>query len=145
MSRINYGKVAPNAVKLLMKLEEYKKEAGIQEELIHLCKIKASQLNKCAFCINMHTQEALKAGETEQRIYCLQAWQETSIYSDKEKAVLALTEAVTLISVDGVPDKVYEDVRVYFDEKETIDLIMIIITINSWNRLSIANRNIVSR
>jgi len=141
MSRINYQKVAPDAVKLLMQQEAYKKETGFDEKLIHLIKIRASQINKCAFCINMHTKEALRAGETVQRISCLVAWSETSLYTDTERAVLALTEAVTHISKNGVSDEIYQEVRTYFDEKETIDLVMLIIIINSWNRLSIVNKN----
>src|SRR5699024_7368427 len=133
------------AVKLLMQLEAYKKETGFDEKLIHLIKIRASQINKCAFCINMHTKEAIQAGETEQRIFCLDAWEETALYSDEERAVLVLTEAVTHISENGVTDEVYQEVRKYFDEKETIDLVMLIIIINSWNRLSIANKNKVGK
>src|SRR5690625_2986343 len=144
MARINYGRVAPDAVNLLMQLEAYKKETGFDETLIHLIKIRASQLNKCAFCINMHTKEAIQAGESEQRIFCLDAWEETALYTNKERAALGLTEAVTHISDNGVTDEIYREVREYFDEKETIDLVMLIIVINSWNRLSIANKNGVS-
>lgn len=144
MARINYGKVAPEAVNLLMKLEAYKKETEFDNQLIDLIKIRASQLNKCAFCINMHTKEAIQAGESEKRIFCLDAWEETSIYTNEERAALALTEAVTHISANGVSDELYREVRTYFNEKEFIDLVMLIITINSWNRLSIANKNGVS-
>jgi len=144
MARINYGKVAPEAVNLLMKLEAYKKETEFDNQLIDLIKIRASQLNKCAFCINMHTKEAIQAGESEKRIFCLDAWEETSIYTNEERAALALTEAVTHISENGVSDELYQEVRTYFNEKEFIDLVMLIITINSWNRLSIANKNGVS-
>lgn len=144
MARINYGKVAPEAVNLLMKLEAYKKETEFDNQLIDLIKIRASQLNKCAFCINMHTKEAIQAGESEKRIFCLDAWEETSIYTNEERAALALTEAVTHISANGVSDELYQEVRTYFNEKEFIDLVMLIITINSWNRLSIANKNGVS-
>lgn len=144
MVRINYGKVAPEAVNLLMKLEAYKKETEFDNQLIDLIKIRASQLNKCAFCINMHTKEAIQAGESEKRIFCLDAWEETSIYTNEERAALSLTEAVTHISANGVSDELYQEVRTYFNEKEFIDLVMLIITINSWNRLSIANKNGVS-
>src|SRR5690625_2949641 len=144
MARINYGKVAPDAVNLLMKLDAYKKETGFNEGLIHLIKIRASQLNKCAFCINMHTKEAIQAGESQKRIFCLDAWEETALYTNEERAALALTEAVTFISENGVSDEIYQEVRKYFDEKEMIDLVMLIIIINSWNRLSIANKNGVS-
>src|SRR5690625_19309 len=143
MQRIHYGKVAPKAFQLLLNLENYKEETDLEESLIHLVKIRASQLNQCAFCIDMHTKEAREAGETEQRIYCLSAWREANIYSPKERAALQLTEAVTFIAKTGVSDSVYEEARNHFNEKQTIDLIFIIITINSWNRLSIANRNVV--
>ncbi|MUK88218.1 carboxymuconolactone decarboxylase family protein [Ornithinibacillus sp. L9] len=145
VTRINYGRVAPDALKLLIQLDAYKKETRFDEKLIHLIKIRASQLNRCAFCINMHTKEAIQAGETEQRIFCLDAWEETALYTNQERAVLALTEAVTHISENGVTDELYQEVRKYFDEKETIDLVMLIIIINSWNRLSIANKNGVSK
>lgn len=144
MARINYGRVAPDAVNILMQLEAYKKETEFDEKLIHLIQIRASQLNKCAFCINMHTKEAIQAGESQKRIFCLDAWEETALYTNEERAALALTEAVTFISKNGVSDEVYQEVRKYFDEKETIDLVMLIIIINSWNRLSIANKNGVS-
>lgn len=144
MQRIHYGKVAPKAFQLLLNLENYKEETDIEESLIHLVKIRASQLNKCAFCLDMHTKEARQSGETEQRIYCLSAWRETNLYSPREKAALQLTEAITHISEKGVPDPIYEEVRKHFDEKQTIDLVFIIITINSWNRLSITNKNQVT-
>lgn len=145
MTRINYQKVAPDVMKLLMQQEAYKKETGLGETLIHLIQIRASQINKCAFCINMHTKEALQAGETIQRISCLVAWRETALFTKAERAVLALTEAVTHISKNGVSDEVYQQVRTYFSEKETIDLVMLIITINSWNRISIVNKNEVNK
>ncbi len=140
--RINYMEVAPDLVKLISQLEMYKKRAEFDEKLIELVKIRASQLNNCAYCINMHTKDARALGETEQRIYCLSAWRETGFYTEKEKAALELTEAVTKISEQGVPDNVYQKVRQQFNEKQYIDLVGLIITINCWNRLSIANRNV---
>ncbi|WP_054860429.1 carboxymuconolactone decarboxylase family protein [Gracilibacillus sp. JCM 18860] len=140
--RINYMEEAPELVKLIRQLEMYKKQTGFDEELIELIKIRASQLNNCAFCINMHTKDARKLGETEQRIYCLSAWQETNFYSEEERAALELTEAVTKIGENGVPEDVYQTVRQYFNEKQYIDLVALIITINCWNRLSIANNNV---
>ncbi|QGH34747.1 carboxymuconolactone decarboxylase family protein [Gracilibacillus salitolerans] len=140
--RINYMEVAPDLVKLISQLEMYKKQAEFDEKLIELVKIRASQLNNCAYCINMHTKDARALGETEQRIYCLSAWRETGFYTEKEKAALELTEAVTKISEQGVPDNVYQKVRQQFNEKQYIDLVGLIITINCWNRLSIANRNV---
>ncbi len=140
--RINYMEVAPELVKLIRQLEMYKKQTGFDEKLIELIKIRASQLNNCAFCINMHTKDARKLGETEQRIYCLSAWQETNFYSEEERAALELTEAVTKIGENGVPEDVYQTIRQYFNEKQYIDLVALIITINCWNRLSIANNNV---
>lgn len=140
--RINYMEVAPELVKLIRQLEMYKKQTGFDEKLIELVKIRASQINNCAFCINMHTQDARKLGETEQRIYCLSAWRETNFYTDQESAALELTEAVTKISDNGVPDHVYKKTRLHFDDKQYMDLIGLIITINCWNRLAISNNNV---
>lgn len=139
--RIDYMEVAPELVKLISNLETYKKQTGFDEKLIELVKIRASQINNCAYCLDMHTKDARKLGETEQRIYCLSAWRETDFYTEREKVALELTETVTRISVNGVPDDVYEAVRKHFDEKQYIDLVGLIITINCWNRLAIANRN----
>ncbi|MCK2000888.1 carboxymuconolactone decarboxylase family protein [[Brevibacterium] frigoritolerans] len=140
--RINYMKTNREVVKLMMGLEEYKKTTDIDSTLIELIKIRASQINGCAYCLDMHTKDARAMGETEQRIYCLSAWRETPFYSDSERAALELTEAVTAISANGVPDELYERVRLHFDEKQYIDLVTIIITINGWNRLAISAQNI---
>ncbi|WP_208591019.1 carboxymuconolactone decarboxylase family protein [Gracilibacillus suaedae] len=140
--RINYVEVAPDLIKLISQLELYKNRTEFDKKLIELVKIRASQLNNCAYCINMHTMDARALGETEQRIYCLSAWRETEFYTAEEKAALELTECVTDIAEQGVPDQVFQDVRKHFDEKQYIDLVGIIITINCWNRLSIANHNV---
>ncbi|MFY0804501.1 carboxymuconolactone decarboxylase family protein [Peribacillus frigoritolerans] len=140
--RINYMKTNREVVKLMMGLEEYKKTTEIDSTLIELIKIRASQINGCAYCLDMHTKDARAMGETEQRIYCLSAWRETPFYSDSERAALELTEAVTAISANGVPDELYERVRLHFDEKQYIDLVTIMITINGWNRLAISAQNI---
>ncbi|TKH03697.1 carboxymuconolactone decarboxylase family protein [Peribacillus simplex] len=140
--RINYMKTNREVVKLMMGLEEYKKTTGIDSTLIELIKIRASQINGCAYCLDMHTKDARAMGETEQRIYCLSAWRESPFYSDSERVALELTEAVTAISANGVPDDLYERVRVHFDEKQYIDLVTIIITINGWNRLAISAQSI---
>ena len=116
--RINYMKTNREVVKLMMGLEEYKKTTEIDSTLIELLKIRASQINGCAYCLDMHTKDARAMGETEQRIYCLSAWRETPFYSDSERAALELTEAVTAISANGVPDDLYEKVRLHFDEKQ---------------------------
>jgi AhpD family alkylhydroperoxidase len=140
--RVNYMRTNKEVVKLLFQLEEYKKTTEIDNKLIQLIKIRASQINGCAFCLDMHTKDARADGETEQRIYCLSAWRETPFYLEAERAALELTEAVTNISANGVPDDLYERVRLHFDEKQYIDLITLIITINGWNRLAISAKNI---
>jgi AhpD family alkylhydroperoxidase len=136
--RVNYYKVAPEAFGLMRKFEEYAKTTGFDPKLIELIKIRASQINGCAYCIDMHTKDARYIGETEQRIYLLNAWRETSFYSDAERVVLELTEAVTLIAAKGVPNELYTRVREHYDEKQYVDLIILINTINCWNRLSIS-------
>lgn len=140
--RVNYMEIAPEAFKLMRQFEVYAKTTGFDPKLMELIKIRASQINGCAFCLDMHTKDARHIGETEQRIYLLNAWREAPFYSDEERAVLELTEAVTDISLNGVPDELYELVHEYFDEKQYIDLIVLINTINSWNRLSIAINNV---
>ena len=140
--RMNFYQAAPDTMKALMALEEQIQSTGLEKSLIELVKIRASQINGCAFCINMHTEDARKRGETEQRIYLLNAWRESPLYSDRERAALAWTEAVTLISQTHAPDDVYNEVRAHFAETETVNLTMMIVSINTWNRLSIAFRAI---
>ncbi|MFP5404820.1 MAG: carboxymuconolactone decarboxylase family protein, partial [Gammaproteobacteria bacterium] len=101
-------------------------------------KMRASQINGCGFCLDMHSKDARAMGETEQRLYVLSAWREAPFYSDRERAALAWTEALTLISTNDVPDEVYEEARRHFDEKELVDLSLAVVAINGWNRLSIA-------
>ncbi|MGY4691620.1 carboxymuconolactone decarboxylase family protein [Salibacterium sp. K-3] len=140
--RINYAKTNPEIFKVMRQVEEYKKTTEFDKKLIELIKIRASQINGCAYCLDMHTKDARAIGETEQRIYCLNAWRESPFYSEPEKAVLALTEAVTFISEDGVPDNLYEQLLQHYNEKQYMDLVFLIITINSWNRLAISNNNV---
>lgn len=140
--RINYMKAAPEAFNIMLQFEEYAKTTGFDRKLVELIKIRASQINGCAFCLDMHTKDARSIGETEQRIYLLNAWRESPFYSDAERVVLELTEAVTSISANGVPDDLYNRVREHFDEKQYVDLIILINTINSWNRLSISMNNV---
>ena len=140
--RMNYYQAAPETVKALMALETQIQATGLEKSLIELVKIRASQINGCAFCINMHTEDARKRGETEQRIYLLNAWHESPLYSDRERAALAWTEAVTLIAETHAPDDVYEQVRARFSEAETVNLTALIGAINAWNRLAIAFRAI---
>jgi len=116
--------------------------SGLEQSLIELVKTRASQINGCAFCINMHTQDARKHGETEQRLYLLNAWRESPVYTDRERAALAWTESVTLIWQTHAPDDVYDDVRAQLSEAETVNLTMLIATINAWNRLAISFRSV---
>jgi AhpD family alkylhydroperoxidase len=124
----------------MLALEQYIAACGLEHSLIHLLKMRASQINGCAYCIDMHSKDARALGETEQRLYELDAWRETPFYTDKERAALAWTEAITLVSETHVPDSVYEEVRKYFNEKEIVDLTFVVTTINAWNRLAIAMR-----
>lgn len=140
--RLNAAQVAPEAYKIMYEFEKYAKTTGFDPKLIELIKIRASQMNGCAYCLDMHTKDARAMGETEQRIYCLNAWRESPFYSDAERAAIELTEAVTLISTHRIPDKLYHHVREHFDEKQYVDLIILINTINSWNRLSIAMNSV---
>lgn len=140
--RMNYYEVAPDAMKIMMEMEKYTKKSSIERKLRELIKIRASQINGCAYCINMHTADAKKMGETEQRLYCISAWRECTFYSDAEKVALELTEQITLIPDKRVPDELYEHVRKHFDEKAYVDLVILINQINSWNRISIAMGNV---
>jgi AhpD family alkylhydroperoxidase len=140
--RMNFQQAAPDTVKALVALETQVQQSGLEQSLIELVKTRASQINGCAFCINMHTQDARKHGETEQRLYLLNAWREAPAYTDRERAALAWTEAVTLISETHAPDDVYREILAHFSETETVNLTMLIATINAWNRLAIAFRAI---
>ena len=138
--RMNFMQAAPDTVKALMALEAQIQGSGLEQSLIELVKTRASQINGCAYCINMHTQDARKHGETEQRLYLLNAWREAPAYSERERAALAWTEAVTLIADTHAPDDLYAEVRKHFSEAETVNLTMLIATINAWNRLAISFR-----
>lgn len=140
--RISYSAVAPGAGQAMMALEKYVNQSGLERPLIELVKLRASQINGCAYCIDMHTKDARAAGESEQRLYALTAWRETPFYSERERAALAWTEAVTLIADGHVPDEVYEQARTQFSEKELVDLTMAVIAINGWNRLAISFRTV---
>ena len=138
--RMNFMQAAPDTVKALMALEAQIQGSGLEQSLIELVKTRASQINGCAYCINMHTSDARKHGETEQRLYLLNAWREAPAYSERERAALAWTEAVTLIADTHAPDDVYQEVRKHFSDAETVNLTMLIATINAWNRLAISFR-----
>ncbi|RKS02039.1 MULTISPECIES: carboxymuconolactone decarboxylase family protein [unclassified Flavobacterium] len=136
-TRILMPKVAPEAYNALLGLEKYLASTSLTPIHKELIKIRASQINGCAYCINMHTTDARKYGETEQRIYLLNAWREADVYTEEEKAILALTEEVTMIN-NHVSEATYQNAAKLFDEKYVADIIMMIITINSWNRLAIS-------
>ncbi|SFV32430.1 carboxymuconolactone decarboxylase family protein [Thermoflavifilum thermophilum] len=138
--RMDLPSLAPEAYEAMRGLEAYIRQSGLDRRLYELIKIRASQINGCVFCLNMHTREARALGETEQRIYALNAWQEAPYYTEKERAALALTEAITRVAETRVPDEVFEAARQHFDEKELAALIIGITTINAWNRLAIATR-----
>jgi AhpD family alkylhydroperoxidase len=140
--RIEYGKVAPGVTAAMSGLERYVGECGLEPSLLELVKLRASQINGCAYCIDMHTKDARARGETEQRLYALNAWRETPFYTDRERAALAWTEALTLIAASHAPDDVYEEARQQFTEKELADLTLAIIAINGWNRLAIGFRTV---
>ncbi|MBU6410757.1 MAG: carboxymuconolactone decarboxylase family protein [Verrucomicrobia bacterium] len=140
--RIKYTEVAPDGYKAMAGLEQYVRRSGLESSLLELVKTRASQMNGCAFCLDMHTKDARAAGETEQRLYTLSAWHETPFFTDRERAALAWTEALTKVADTHVPDDVYELVRKHFSEKELVDLTLAIVAINGWNRLAIAFRTV---
>jgi AhpD family alkylhydroperoxidase len=137
---MNFYQAAPETMKAMMALESQIQSSGLEQSLMELVKTRASQINGCAFCIDMHTKDARKRGETEQRLYLLNAWRESPCYTERERAALAWTEAVTLISETHAPDDVYNEVRAHFSEAETVNLTVLIGAINTWNRLSISFR-----
>jgi AhpD family alkylhydroperoxidase len=135
--RMDYMKEYPEAYQAMLRLEKFVRESGIDHSLLELIKIRASQINGCAFCLNMHAQDARAQGESEQRIYLLNAWREAPYYTEAERAALALTEAVTLISAAGVPQSVYDEARLHFNGKQFTAILMAINAINCWNRIAI--------
>lgn len=140
--RLNYAKIAPKALNAMLELEKYVADSGLERSLYELVKTRASQINSCAYCLDMHTKDARKAGETEQRLYALSAWRETPFYTERERAALEWTEALTLISENEVSDLLYESVHTHFNEKEMVALTMAIVAINGWNRLAISFRTV---
>jgi AhpD family alkylhydroperoxidase len=141
-ARMNYAKAAPGIMKAMNGLETYLAECGIEPSLRELVKLRASQINGCAYCVDMHSLDARALGETEQRLYALPVWQETPFFSERERAALLWTEKLTLISIDHVPDAVYELVRQYFTDEELANLTLAIATINAWNRFGIGFRDV---
>jgi AhpD family alkylhydroperoxidase len=143
--RIDYRKFAPEALNAMLGLEKYISGCGLDHGLIHLIKMRASQINGCAYCLDMHSIDARALGETEQRLYTLDAWRETPFFNDRERAALEWTEAVTLISKTRAPDVAFEELKKYFTEKEILDLTIVATTINMWNRVAISTRAVPGR
>jgi AhpD family alkylhydroperoxidase len=140
--RIDHRNVNPDAIKAMLGLESYVHKSGLPAMLLHLVELRVSQINGCAYCIDMHTKDLRAGGDTEQRLYLLNAWREAPFYSEQERAALAWAEAVTLVSESNVPDEVYEEARRHFSEKDLIDLTVAIVAINGWNRLNVAFRTV---
>mgnify|MGYP003580192934 FL=1 len=140
--RIDLAKTAPAAGAAMMGLERYVHQSGLERGLLELVRLRASIINGCAYCVDMHTKIARSLGETEQRLFAVSVWTETPFYSERERAALAWTEAVTLVSVDQVPDDVYDLARKQFTEKGLVDLTFAIVAINGWNRFSVPFRTV---
>ncbi|MFF4405035.1 carboxymuconolactone decarboxylase family protein [Streptomyces sp. NPDC001262] len=139
--RMNFTKAAPKVFKAMIALDAAAR-ADLDPTLVELVQIRASQVNHCAYCLDMHTKDARKAGESEERIYQLNAWREAGLYTEKEQAALALTEAITVLTDGFVPDAVYEEAARHFEEPELAQLIALIFTINAWNRIAVSTRKI---
>jgi len=140
LERIDFLNAAPAAMEPLYAMEKYLAQCALEPTIVELIKLRASQINGCGFCLDMHTKVARQKGETEQRIYLLNGWRETTLYSPKERAALAWTESVTLLSENTIPDDVYEPLKELFSEAEIVDLTILIAQINTWNRLALALR-----
>jgi AhpD family alkylhydroperoxidase len=139
--RLHWAKVAPDAYRAMFALETYARSTGLEPSLYELVKLRASYVNGCAFCVDMHSKDARADGETEQRIYAIPVWRETPFFTPRERAALAWTEAVTELGPHGVPDDVYAEASAHFSEAELVHLTMCIIAINGWNRLGVAFRS----
>ncbi len=140
--RIEYTKISPGAINAMYGLEKYLRTCGLPEKLLHLIKLRVSQINGCAYRLDMHSKDLRAAGDTEQRLYVLDAWREAPFYTDRERAALAWAEAVTLVAEGHVPDAVYEEARSQFTEEELVNLTLAVATINAWNRFSISFRSV---
>jgi AhpD family alkylhydroperoxidase len=140
--RMDYPRASPGAYRAMLGLETFVRQSGIEHGLLHLVKMRASQINGCAYCIDMHSKDARAGGETEQRLYALDAWRETPFYTARERAALAWTEALTNVRDGHVPDAVWEEVRAEFSEEELMNLTMAVVAINGWNRIAIAFRSV---
>jgi AhpD family alkylhydroperoxidase len=142
MRRIDYRRIAPEAVSTVLEMQQYVDHCCLERPLLELAKLRASQINGCAYCVDMHSKDLRALGETEQRLYAVVVWREAPFFNNRERAALEWTEAVTLVSETGVPDDVYEKARSQFSEKELVDLTMAVIAINGWNRLAVSFRAI---
>ena len=143
--RLEYAKIAPGVVRSLAGLDKYLADAGLEGALLDLVKLRASQINGCAYCIDMHSKDARASGETEQRLYALSAWRDAPYYTDRERAALAWTESVTLIAEQHVSDALFELALAAFSEQELVNLTLAVIAINGWNRIAISFRPEVGR
>lgn len=141
-ARLNLFNAAPDAVNAVLGLQTYVDDCGLEHTLLELVKIRASQINGCAFCLDMHTRDARRAGEAEQRLYLLDAWSEAPLYSEREQAALLWTETLTKVTETRAPDEVYERVKAQFSDKELIDLTLAICAINTWNRVNVGFRTV---
>jgi AhpD family alkylhydroperoxidase len=139
--RLNFHQASPAAMKAMLGLGAAIADTTLEHSLLELVKMRASQINGCAYCLDMHSKDARAAGETEQRLYLLDAWEETDFYTPRERAALAWTEVLMLISQTHAPDAVYEELRAHFSEREIADLTLAIVTINGWNRIAIGLRS----
>ena len=140
--RIENMKAAPGAYRAMQGLEKYVVECGLEQSLLELVRTRASQINGCAYCLDMHTKDARANGESEQRLYALPGWKEAPFYTERERAALLWTETLTLIADNHVPDEVYEQVRQHFSEAEVINLTLAVVAINGWNRIAISFRSL---
>lgn len=140
-ARINYQTALPGAVEALLAFQQYvNQKSGLEEPLLQLLELRASQINGCAFCINMHSSDALRRGESRERLFLLSAWRDADGFTPRERAALAWTEAVTLVASSQVPDEVYQQVRCQFSEAEIVGLTLAVCAINNWNRMNVALR-----
>lgn len=138
--RLDYHKFNLEPLQAMLAMETYIAGCGLDHKFVHLLKLRASQINSCAYCIDMHSIDARACGETEQRLYALDAWRETPFYDDRERAALAWVEAITLVAQTHVPDSVYDEVRKQFTEQQIVDLTYVAATINAWNRIAVSLR-----
>ncbi|MFK4444327.1 AhpD family alkylhydroperoxidase [Caballeronia udeis] len=139
-TRLDFYKANPSAIKTLVAVEEFIGKSSVEKSLAELVRLRASQINGCAFCVDMHTTDARKGGETDRRLAAVVVWRETPFFTDRERAALEWTEALTLVSHGHVPDSVWEAVQPHFSEQEIVDLTLLVSQINSWNRFAIAFR-----